>query len=280
MSQPDSNSALVPVQSSALAIGGSPSLAKRGLGDLQLLERAEAWFQRALDLSTDAELEESHKCLLHVVELDPFHVNALLWLGSDFQDGVGTDSNLWEAVNYFRRAAGLGSSEGKHQIAYLFMNGSGSPEVPPDSESYFRKYAEEGNPCAQWVLGKIFGTGYKVATDYQNAAHWYRRAAEQGYAHAQRNLGEMYAHGQGMTKDYAQAAYWYRKAAEQGDAEAQSYLGYLFYWGYGVPEDLGEAEYWFSLAAKQRLKDADIMRDLCKAGVTHSAMQKLATERK
>ena len=42
MSQSDSNTALVPVQSSALAIRGSASLAKRGLGHLQPLESAEA----------------------------------------------------------------------------------------------------------------------------------------------------------------------------------------------------------------------------------------------
>ena len=148
MSDLDSRDALIRIRTAALTHKTASPLVKRGLADLQFLKGADWWFQRALNLSRELSFEESHQCLLKTVELHSCHVNALLRLGWDFKDGLETEPNLGEAVKYFRRAAELGSTEGKHQIAYLFMNGSGEPEEPPNSEAYFRKYAEMGNPCA------------------------------------------------------------------------------------------------------------------------------------
>ena len=71
MSQSDSNTALVPVQSSALAIRGSASLAKRGLGELQLLESAKRWFEKAKKAKSEERFEESFQCLQRAVALKP-----------------------------------------------------------------------------------------------------------------------------------------------------------------------------------------------------------------
>lgn len=270
------NNALTRIRSAALSRNVATPLVKRGLADLEE-KGAEWWFQRALDLSLQADLDESHRCLLKTAELDPNHVNALLWLGSDFQDGIGTAPDLSQAVDYFRRAAELGSAVAKHQIAYLFMNGSGSPEVPAESESYFRKYAERGNPCAQWVLGEIFEHGIRVRQDYFEAVRWYRKAAAQGYAYAQLALARLHEQGKGVLSSYRAAAHYYKSAAEQGLEEAQRRLGDLYYWGRGgVPEDLAEAARWYSLAAKQGDKDAAISLELCEAGITHSILEEEA----
>ena len=129
MSDSNFQAGIIRIRTAALTQKAAMTLVKRGLIDLQSGKSAEWWFQQALDLSLESRFEESHQCLLRAIEVDPSHVNALLWLGSDLQDGVGTEPNLWEAVRYFRRAAELGSTEGKHQIAYLFMNGSGEPEI-------------------------------------------------------------------------------------------------------------------------------------------------------
>src|ERR1700758_4097560 len=93
------NVALIRTRTAALSRNMATPLVKRGLTDLEQ-KPAERWFQQALDLNLQADWEESHRCLLKTVELDPNHVNALLWLGSDFQDGVGTPPDLSQAVRY------------------------------------------------------------------------------------------------------------------------------------------------------------------------------------
>jgi TPR repeat protein len=164
------------------------------------------------------------------------------------------------------------------------MNGSGKPELPPQEGdetclSYFCGYAEQGNACAQYMYGKCFHYGLASAPKkVTQAAYWYAKAAEQGYAPAQLELGALFESGRGVAQDNVQASNWYCLAAKQGEAEAQYRLGSQFYKGLGVPEDIRQAEYWFSLASIKGFKNASVMLEICKAGVSHAVMERMSKE--
>ena len=128
MSQSDSNTALVPVQSSALAIRGSASLAKRGLGELQLLESAEAWFEKAKKAKSEERFEESYQCLKRVVALNPLHARCArfgLAMQTSMATASGRDSRRGGGGELLRESRCIGGAwRLAQQIAYWLANSS------------------------------------------------------------------------------------------------------------------------------------------------------------
>jgi Sel1 repeat len=130
-------------------------------------------------------------------------------------------SNTQKALQFYRKAAGLGSAEAQNNIGMLYQSG---------------------------------GSGF--SQDYRQARSWYRKAADQGYAIAEINIGSLCEEGKGDVPDYEQAISWYRKAADQGNASAQLKIGSLFEKGKGVEQDYGQAISWYQKAANQGSEDA------------------------
>ena len=219
MSPSDSNTALVPVQSSALAIRGSASLAKRGLGELQLLESAEAWFEKAKKAKSEERFEESYQCLKRVVALNPQHTEAMEWLGVAYRKGYGVPRDYDQAALWLGKAAMQGSAEAQFQLGGVYHDGRNVPQYYTQAAIWWRAAAEQGHPEAQFQLGMAYENGRGVAQNYEEATRWYSMAAEQGDVLAQNNLGWNYSVGQGVPQNYSEAYFWLLLAAEQGYAE-------------------------------------------------------------
>jgi outer membrane biosynthesis protein TonB len=84
----------------------------------------------------------------------------------------------------------------------------------PEALKWFRKSAEQGNPDAQNALGQMYEDGRGVIQDYSLAAEWYRKAAEHepdlgGAGQGRNNLGMLYLDGLGVPQDYVQAYMWF-----------------------------------------------------------------------
>lgn len=91
----------------------------------------------------------------------------------------------------------------------------------PEALKWFRKSAEQGNPDAQVALGQMYEDGRGVSEDYSLAAEWYRKAAEHepdlgGAGQGRNNLGMLYLDGRGVPQDYVQAYMWFRLADFSG----------------------------------------------------------------
>jgi TPR repeat protein len=268
MSEQDLRDALVPVQSASIALKGSQSLAKRGLGDLRLLEAAEEWFQKAKDLYNAVPKEysvaqfrsalgEFFKCLQRASNFDPNHPGIQSWLGAAYRDGLGTDKDMVAAANWFRRAADQGVADAQYELAGMYMYGDeGIPQDSSEAVLLYQKASEQGHVDAQLVLGAAYLDGAGLTRDIVGSTFWFRRAAEQGSGLGQYFLAEALEEGRGVEKDSIEAASWYRKAAEQGIASAQYGLGLMYKKGDGVEKDLGEAVRWFLKASAQEYSPA------------------------
>ena len=115
----ESQTALVVAQSTALVRKAAAKLAKRGLGDLWLLESAEEWFERAKTAKSQNQLIEFFECLQRTVALDPEHTDGLDQLGMAYHDGIGTLRDQVAAVEYFRRAAERGHAEAQYHLGLV-----------------------------------------------------------------------------------------------------------------------------------------------------------------
>lgn len=174
-----------------------------------------------------------------------------MYLGTMYENGIGTQSNLAEAIRWYRKAADQGMPEAQGILGMMYAKGTGVPQDLATAVQLFRKAAEQGLPQAQSVLGNLYSAGAGVPQDHVEAVRWYRMAAERGEVEAQFRLGVRYGLGQGVPKDHVEANRWYRKAAEQGHQESQYLLGTNYFEGRGVGKDLKEAAKWIHKAAEQ-----------------------------
>jgi TonB family protein len=92
----------------------------------------------------------------------------------------------------------------------------------PEALKWFRKSAEQGNPDAQYALGQMYEGGRGVIQDYSLAAEWYRKAAEHepdlgGAGQGRNHLGMLYVGGLGVPQDYVQAYMWFTLSGFSGN---------------------------------------------------------------
>ncbi|MFH1157699.1 MAG: tetratricopeptide repeat protein [Pseudomonadota bacterium] len=137
---------------------------------------------------------------------------------------------------------------------------------------WFRRAAELGSAKGQYRLGAAYETGEGVKKDYAEALKWYGLAARQKDRDAQCGLGGLYANGYGVERDDAEAAKWYKLAAERDVARAQYELGLLYLEGHGVTQDYIEAYFWLALGAKA-FDSAMEKRDEAATHLTYEQLQ-------
>lgn len=145
-------------------------------------------------------------------------------LGRMHEDGVGTDQNYVQAIDWLDKAAAQNVEDAKTALLNMYEVGLGVPTSPEGLFQWHARAAELGNIAAQTQVGILYENGDGVAKNLNQAARWYRSAARQGDANAQFLLGWMYAEGQGVELDFIEAYAWFYLAKAQGLAEAARLL--------------------------------------------------------
>jgi TPR repeat protein len=169
-------------------------------------------------------------------------------------DQLRREKNYPEAVQWFRKAANSGNSNGQHGLADMYQRGLGVQKSYKESLKWNLKSAEQGNPIGQARLGLMYGDGLGVPKDNEKALELYVKSAMQGDPLGQVNLGISYIQGWGVEKDWKVALKWVRKSAKQHHTSGQFILGYLYLEGLGVSKDYKKA---FGLIQKSAKKGFD-----------------------
>ena len=112
-------------------------------------------------------------------------------LGSVYEEGQGVKQDYFEAVKWYRKAAG------------------------------------QGHANAQANLGSAYVAGRGVRQDDTEAVKWFKKAAENGSADGQFKLGLAYLIGLGIQKDRTLAKEWLGKACDNGNQQGCEYYGKL-----------------------------------------------------
>ena len=212
---------------------------------------------------------------------------ALHELGHIYDNGLGVEQDIDEAINWYEKAI----TEGRvvysyHNLGMIYQYGSKNIEVNVDKAielykeaanqnylgsiqnlgiiyhqikdydkalKWLNKAADLGLPQANYVLMEMYLNGDGVKQDFGEGIRLAKLAADSGYYLAQHNLGRFYHFGLvGLEKDYKAARKWYKLAANQGFSNSQVNLGILYDDGLGVEVDDKEAIRFFKLAFDQQ----------------------------
>lgn len=148
-----------------------------------------AWTRVALQYAYGLGVEQDQAmamdCLWNAIHGDPEDMNALAYLGMFYEQGIGVEKNMEQALTCYRQAA------------------------------------EHGDPMAQFTLGICYFFGNGVEEDTQMALKWVQSAAEQNWPEAQYFLGLQHFLGERVDRDLYLSLNYLRKAAENGSIEAQ-----------------------------------------------------------
>ncbi|CAO3566596.1 unnamed protein product [Mortierella alpina] len=195
--------------------------------------------------------------------------------GQRLYRGEGTEVNLAEAAERFRRAAKLGLKQAQYDLGMMYQRGEGILREPAKAIEWLQKAADQGYAPAQTSLGMAYRDGLGVPQDTVKAFALLEAATKQGYVCAYCNLAEMYGHGHGVEQNFPKAIELYRKAAELECTAAQVLLGVFYATGTGVRQDYMETARFVRRAAEKGHPEA-----MCKLGFMYSNGQGVPEDHK
>jgi TPR repeat protein len=82
--------------------------------------------------------------------------------------------------------------------------------------AFYRLAAVQGLDEAQCMLAYMYSFGFGIDRDYTEALRWYKLAAAQGHPHALYNVAECHKYGRGIAKNKAKAIRWCRGVLAAG----------------------------------------------------------------
>jgi TPR repeat protein len=209
--------------------------------------------REALDKGTDAERRKQFAEALdwYRKAADQGDSEGRVRVGNMYRIGMGVQQDYAEALRYYRLAADQGNPNGQNALAFMYQQGLGVTQDYAEAARLLQLSANQGNSTGQYDLGSLYEKGLGVKVDNEEAARLFKLSADQGNPHAQNSLGVMFARGVGVKQDYTEAARLFRLSADQGLPGGQFDLGRLYELGQGVPQDRDQAVAWYRKAAAQ-----------------------------
>ncbi|MGA9354355.1 MAG: AMIN domain-containing protein [Terriglobales bacterium] len=175
-----------------------------------------------------------------------------------YERGEGLPRDYREAVRWFTAAADQNLIPPLLALAEISLQPP-SPALPNDvnkAVDYYQRAANLGSAAAEVALGTIYSKGMQGKVDYAQAVGWYTKAAQQGEPDGEFALGVSYALGHGVPIDYTQARRWLAAGASQGQVEAQYDLAIICEQGNGAPPDRDQAAHYYQMASDQGMAKA------------------------
>ena len=124
-------------------------------------------------------------------------------------------------------AANAGVSEAMLLMGTAFDEGLGKEHDEVKAFEWHLRAAEAGNVLGQHNTGNQYSEGRGVEQDLSAAVEWWTRSSERGDATTQLRLGEAYEAGRGVSVNPEEAVRWYSMAASLGNTAAREALDRL-----------------------------------------------------
>jgi TPR repeat protein len=140
------------------------------------------------------------------------------------------------------KKANSGDATAQFKLGYAYHFGVGVDKNVYQAIEWYRKAGNYSHPAAQTNLGYIYETGPEAVKDLHEAVKWYMRAAVSGNPEGAFNLGLAYLHGTGVNQSIDDARQWIGRAANAGCPEGLATLAYLYAVGKGVSQDSQQAQ--------------------------------------
>lgn len=140
-------------------------------------------------------------------------------MGVLYQQGIGVEKNIQEAIKWYQLAAGKNYSKAEFALGLLAFTGNGVKQDNTVALDWFTKAAFKGCVEAQLFLAQLYELGYGesssnsyVAKNLNLAKTMYGLAAANNNAEAQYNLAQLYLSGVLDPDDYQKQAHYLKQA--------------------------------------------------------------------
>lgn len=133
----------------------------------------------------------------------------------------GTDENAAAGVANLEKATAQGYDDAKHDLAGIYMDGTGNiPANPEKGMRLYRELAEAGDAGAMCSLGHYLINHDPSGANDAEAFRWFSKAAEKDHDMSIYNMGWCYETGRGIEKNINTAKELYQRAAGMGNSNA------------------------------------------------------------
>lgn len=119
------------------------------------------------------------------------HINSIIEIGLAYLSGTLVKKDSISAINNFKLAYELGSSEAKVRLAFLDVRNKSS-KTRKESFNTLNEFAGKGSVLAQAALAFLYENGVYVHQNKGKAANLYRQASQRGNEAAYNSLRNMY----------------------------------------------------------------------------------------
>ena len=157
-------------------------------------------------------------------------------------------TNLVEAFRWYGLSAAQGNQWAQFYVAQSYYMGLGCETNINKAVEFFRMAAQQGLPQAQWRLGAVL---LKDATTENEGFEWIKKAADQNFSYAAGQLGCMYLYGMACQKDTVKAEYYLKNSAEHGLSVSQFNLAEAYCDG-TFTTNIVESVHWCAEAATNK----------------------------
>ena len=129
-------------------------------------------------------------------------------------DSAFEQSDIVNAMRWYRKAAELGNAQAQTRLAYLLDNS----EENKEALEWYQKAAEQGYPEALYGLGIMYAAGEGVTPNEAKAFDLFLQAANKGHVPSIRTLAVTYEKGDlGQPIDFELAVQWLEAGVNSGD---------------------------------------------------------------
>lgn len=191
-------------------------------------------------------------------------------IGILYEQGLGVEKDIAEALRYYQQAAEGGSRAGAYQAGLIYLN---HPDYGDRAaaEKWLSIAALDGDEDAAELLKTLNASDDDPVDDPIVQVKSLIAAGETEQAvtmlqdlvaqtppdyRAMTRLAWLYEAGIGVERDIDQAGVLFKQAAEAGIAEAQYAIAVMYQTGVGQPQDKEQAHLWLKRSADQGFQPA------------------------
>lgn len=104
---------------------------------------------------------------------------------------LGKNRDDAKAFLFLRRAAQQGHLQATYALAWIYLDGRGTPPNPEQAAKLFTSAAKKGNANSQYMLSTLYAQGRGLPRDGAASIYWLQQAAQNGQQEAKKSLGNI-----------------------------------------------------------------------------------------
>ena len=121
-------------------------------------------------------------------------------IGYMYQKGIGTDIDIQKSIEWYSKAADIGSPDAMYQLGYIYRDSSSPYYNPSLSQKYFsdslrlylnNHHEDPNDGYTALRIGRFYHYGLGVERDIDKAIEYYTKAKELGYSVSMDKVNEL-----------------------------------------------------------------------------------------